>query len=52
HTQKGGKFALMDLNGKVLFWKNIKAGSTMLTVPEKARNVHWIATLDGKMLSR
>lgn len=52
HAQKGGKFALMDLNGKVLFKTNIKAGATTLTVPEKARNVHWIATLNGKMLSK
>ena len=52
HTSVGGSFALMDLNGAVLYKTQIKAGLTTLKIPSKARNKHWIATLNGKMLNR
>ena len=51
-TDLGGTFALIDLNGVTLFKTRIKKGVTTLKVPEKAQNQHWIATLNGKMLSR
>ena len=51
-TDLGGTFALIDLNGVTLFKTRIKKGTTTLKVPEKAQNQHWIATLNGKMLSR
>ena len=51
-TDLGGTFALIDLNGVTLFKTRIKKGLTTLKVPEKAQNQHWIATLNGKMLSR
>ena len=52
HTGIGGTFALMDLNGSVLYKTRIKAGLTTLKIPSKATNKHWIATLNGKMLNR
>ena len=52
HTDLGGKFALVDLNGAVLYKTQIKAGTTNIEIPSKARNKHWIATLNGKMLSK
>jgi len=52
HTSIGGTFALMDLNGSVLYKTRIKAGLTTLKIPSKATNKHWIATLNGKMLNR
>ena len=52
HTSVGGTFALMDLNGTVLYKTRIKAGLTSLKIPSKATNKHWIATLNGKMLNR
>jgi len=52
HTDLGGIFAIVDLNGAVLFKKRIKTGTTNLEVPAKARDKHWIATLNGKMLSK
>ena len=52
HTDIGGKFALVDLNGAVLYKTQIKAGTTNIEIPSKARNKHWIATLNGKMLSK
>ena len=52
HTDMGGKFALVDLNGAVLYKTQIKAGTTNIEIPSKARNKHWIATLNGKMLSK
>ncbi|SOD13615.1 CotH protein [Fibrobacter sp. UWB16] len=52
HTDMGGKFALVDLNGAVLYKTQIKAGTTNIDIPSKARNKHWIATLNGKMLSK
>ncbi len=52
HTSVGGSFALMDLNGSVLYKTRIKAGLTTLKIPSKARHKHWIATLNGKMLNR
>ena len=52
YTNLGGKFALVDLNGAVLFKTQIKAGSTNLQIPANARNKLWIATLNGKMLSK
>ena len=51
-TDLGGTFALIDLNGAVLYRTRIPKGSTTLKVPAKATNKHWIATLNGKMLSR
>jgi len=51
-TDLGGTFALIDLNGVTLFKARIKKGVTTLKVPGKAQNQHWIATLNGKMLSR
>ena len=52
HTDMGGKFALVDLNGAVLYKIQIKAGTSNIEIPSKARNKHWIATLNGKMLSK
>lgn len=52
HTDMGGTFAIMDLKGAILFKTKIKVGSTTMKVPAKAMNKHWIATLNGKMLSR
>ena len=52
HTSIGGTFALIDLNGTILFKTKIKAGVTTLKVPANAQNKHWIATLNGKMLNR
>lgn len=52
YTSLGGTFALIDLNGAVLFKTRIKKGVTTLKVPESAQDKHWIATLNGKMLSR
>ena len=52
HTDLGGTFALVDLNGAVLYKTRIEKGVTNITVPAKARDKHWIATLNGKMLSR
>ena len=51
-TDLGGTFAIVDLNGAVLYKTRIKTGTTMLEVPAKARDKHWIATLNGKMLSK
>ena len=51
-TNLGGTFALMDLNGTVLFKTRIGKGLTTLKIPGKAMNKHWIATLNGKMLNR
>ncbi|MBQ5462740.1 MAG: CotH kinase family protein [Fibrobacter sp.] len=52
HTSVGGSFALMDLNGAVLYKTQIKPGLTTLKIPSKARHKHWIATLNGKMMNR
>ena len=52
HTDLGGTFALVDLNGAVLYKTRIERGITNISVPAKARDKHWIATLNGKMLSR
>ena len=52
HTDLGGKFALIDLNGVTLFKTQIKKGITTLKIPAKAQNKAWIATLDGKMMNR
>ncbi|WP_407449699.1 CotH kinase family protein [Fibrobacter sp.] len=51
-TSLGGTFALVDLNGSVLFKTRINKGFTTLRIPSKAMNRHWIATLNGKMLSK
>jgi len=51
-TDLGGTFAIVDLNGAVLYRAKIKVGKTSMRIPAKAKNRHWIATLDGKMLSR
>lgn len=51
-TSLGGTFALMDLNGTVLFKTRINKGLTTMRIPDKAMNKHWIATLNGKMLGR
>ncbi|WP_405331822.1 CotH kinase family protein [Fibrobacter sp.] len=50
-TSLGGTFALLDLNGSVLYKTRIQKGLTTLKVPAKAMNKHWIATLNGKMMS-
>ena len=52
HASHGGSFALIDLNGVVLYKTRIKAGMTTIKIPAKAMNKHWIATLNGKMLNR
>ena len=52
HTDLGGSFAIVDLNGATLYKVRIQAGVTTLKIPAKALNRHWIATLNGKMLSR
>ena len=51
-TDLGGTFALIDLNGAVLFKTRIKKGTTNLKIPAKAINKQWIATLNGKMMNR
>ncbi|MBR2272352.1 MAG: CotH kinase family protein [Fibrobacter sp.] len=51
-TDIGGTFALIDLNGAVLYKTQIKTGTTTLQVPRNARDKHWIATLNGKMMNR
>ena len=51
-TSIGGTFALVDLNGAVLYRTHIKTGVTTMEIPAKARNKHWIATLNGKMLNK
>ncbi len=51
-TSLGGTFALIDLNGTVLFKTRINKGLTTLRIPSKAMNKLWIATLNGKMLGR
>ena len=51
-TDIGGTFAIVDLNGAVLYRTHIKTGTTTLQVPRNARNKHWIATLNGKMMNR
>ena len=52
HTDIGGTFAIVDLNGAVLYKTRIKTGVTTFAVSTKARNKHWIATLNGKMMNR
>ncbi len=51
-TDIDGTFAIVDLKGVVLFRAKVKAGTTSMQIPDKAMNKHWIATLNGKMLSR
>lgn len=51
-TSLGGMFAIVDLNGTVLFKTRIKKGLTTMRIPDRAINKHWIATLNGKMLGR
>lgn len=48
----GGQFKLVALDGKTLFTKQIPAGTQSFQIPRVARNQHWIATLNGKMLNR
>ena len=50
-TSLGGMFALVDLNGSVLYKTRIQKGLTSMKVPAKAKNKLWIATLNGKMMS-
>ena len=50
-TDLGGTFALLDLNGSVLYKTRIQKGLTSMKVPAKAKNKLWIATLNGKMMS-
>jgi len=45
-------FRLVDFNGNVLFEKQIRAGTQSFQIPRAARNQHWLATLNGKMISR
>ena len=52
HTNIGGTFAIVDLNGAVLFNARIKTGVTNLEIPANARSKAWIATLNGKMMNR
>ena len=51
-TDIGGTFAIIDLNGAVLYKTQIKTGVTTVDIPAKARNSYWIATLNGKMMNR
>jgi len=51
-SERGGMFRLMDFNGNVIFEKQISAGMQSFHIPRAARNKHWIATLNGKMISR
>ena len=51
-TDIGGTFAIVDLNGAILFKKRIKTGVTNLEIPANARNKAWIATLNGKMMNK
>lgn len=51
-TDIGGDFALVDLNGVVLYKTRIKMGFTTLKIPSKAKSRRWIATLNGKKLSK
>ena len=51
-SERGGMFRLMDFNGNVLFEKQINAGTQSFQIPKAARNQHWVATLNGKMISR
>lgn len=51
-SERGGMFRLMDFNGNVLFEKQINAGMQSFHIPRATRNQHWIATLNGKMISR
>jgi len=51
-TDIGGTFAIIDLNGAVLYKTQIKTGITTVEIPAKARNTYWIATLNGKMMNR
>ncbi|MBP5768034.1 MAG: CotH kinase family protein [Fibrobacter sp.] len=51
-SERGGMFRLMDFNGNVLFEKQINAGMQSFHIPRATRNKHWIATLNGKMISR
>ena len=51
-TDLGGIFAILDLNGSVLYKARIQKGLTSMKVPAKAKNKLWIATLNGKMMSR
>ena len=52
HTDIGGTFSIVDLNGAVLYKTRIKTGVTTLAVPTNAQNKLWIATLNGKMMNR
>ena len=52
HTDIGGTFAIVDLNGAVLYKTRIKTGVTTVEIPGMARNKAWIATLNGKMINR
>ena len=52
HTDIGGIFAIVDLNGAVLYKTRIKTGVTTLSIPANARNKAWIATLNSKMMNR
>ena len=52
HTAISGTLALIDLNGAVLYKTQIKAGVTTLRIPSKARDKHWIVTLNGKMMNK
>jgi hypothetical protein len=51
-SERGGMFRLVDFNGNVLFEKQIRAGTQSFQIPRAARNQHWLATLNGKMISR
>ena len=52
HTNISGSFAIVDLNGAILYKTRIKTGVTTVEIPTNARNKTWIATLNGKMMNR
>ena len=51
-SEKGGLFRLVSLNGNTLFEKRVNSGIQTFMLPRKAKDQAWIATLNGKMLSR
>ena len=50
HSEKGGTFKLVTLDGKTLFVTKIDAGVQDFQIPHTDQA--WIATLNGKMISR
>lgn len=52
HCNRGGLFELRNLQGKVLLQVSIGPGETAIPIPRRTGNSAYIATLDGKMVSR